>query len=238
MTEFTTWRSLVDGAEISAIPDSEGEHQYNFENDELTTIPDEIGTEDLAFESLNWQTGAGVGDVYVLFGGDTSATFSDDEVFDFLLDQNGTIGVWVKPTSSDEFDGIIGTDIGTDETRHFAVGVGGTDEWRVCCNIDGDTRTTGGNRQNDEWQFLAMVVEKGEEVRGYEAIPGTGYDVNNYGSTGISSDSASSWRRTPTYGEAGRDGWDGGGDLCFIDSEPLSESELQRWVDDTKRFYE
>ena len=56
MTEFTTWRSLVDGKEIIAIPDSEvnPDHRYVAANEDLTqgesmsTLTDMVGDDNLS----------------------------------------------------------------------------------------------------------------------------------------------------------------------------------------------
>ena len=54
MTEFTTWRSLVDGAEIAAIPDSEDLHSAYFaDNLELNENDDVIEWQDQGDDSLD-----------------------------------------------------------------------------------------------------------------------------------------------------------------------------------------
>ena len=73
MTEFTTWRSLVDGAEIIAIPDSV-ENQHLKDDWTETQWPDSVGDADLSVSNLSFDSQAFAGTGGVAASGDGDAT--------------------------------------------------------------------------------------------------------------------------------------------------------------------
>ena len=54
MTEFTTWRSLVDGEEISTIPDSELDHRWKMDEGSGSTLSDSVGSVSATLNGATW----------------------------------------------------------------------------------------------------------------------------------------------------------------------------------------
>ena len=68
MSNFTTWRSLVDGEEVGGIPDS-GVHQWPFDEGSGTTLTDAIGNDDGTLNGGAWTSGTYEGGEAIDFDG-------------------------------------------------------------------------------------------------------------------------------------------------------------------------
>ena len=105
MTEFTTWRSLVDGAEISVIPDSGvGQNSiaiWNFADDDDTSIlSDQIGDFDGDIRGMDYVDDDDAGRTVGHFDG------VDDDVIGMGLPTFAeySIGLIIKPINSEDLD--------------------------------------------------------------------------------------------------------------------------------------
>ena len=105
MTEFTTWRSLVDGAEISAIPDSA---EFYWINDSFgNPWIDEIVDREMTADNLSEST---VNDTNTISNGGDFET-ADVSEFESILDSGFAIEFVIATTNND--DHIWGTIDGT-----------------------------------------------------------------------------------------------------------------------------
>ena len=113
MTEFTTWRSLVDGAEITAIPDSVLLQYFATQvTGGDTTWPDDNGVKDMS-----------------LTGDETDTTLSDgSEALSFDTSDVGTI----DPPTALEGDGL------QEFAFEFAIQTTQTDQGQIIRADDGD----------------------------------------------------------------------------------------------------
>ena len=104
MVDFTggTWRSLIDGSEVSAIPDTQNlQHRYASSelafavNDEVNPWPDEVGSEDLSGTGPTYQEGINSNpSVRYDAVGDTHQATSNS-AWSFLSDGSAFSAYWV-----------------------------------------------------------------------------------------------------------------------------------------------
>ena len=179
MTEFTTWRSLVDGAEIDVIPDSGLLHHYDWSDDSTTTttVPDLQGNEDLtgAFSDLN-------GDI----NGVQAGTF--DGTDDVVTNGNSTsqpiiIFFVIDPVDTGDITSRI---LNSDNTR-FRLGLRWQDD---NYNVDAGESVQGGS-PSDSPQILVGEYDGSNSsgrLNGSEILSGDagsesidGYNVGNDG---------------------------------------------------------
>ena len=115
MSDFTTWRSLVDGEEIGVIPDSEVFHPID--EGSGTTWADANGDRDASFNSLEWieDSDAFGGQKAKTDGVDGSGTISYDELGSEL--QDFALAFTVETTDEAVLFSYEGDDIGEGEQR-------------------------------------------------------------------------------------------------------------------------
>ena len=143
MTEFTTWRSLVDGEEISAIPDSEADHQWNYTAGSGTTVEDTIGSLDAEYTSISWGSSAGADDTHGLLDGvndyaDLGSSTRSDWAH-FIQDGEGTLFAWVNPEDASDIHQVFNSD--TSDTNSIMLGIVNDDGFRVQTVADGSGAT-------------------------------------------------------------------------------------------------
>lgn len=231
----------------SAIPDSGGTHQWNFDEGSGTTVADYIGSLDGTVNGATWQTGAGVGDAHLSLDGSNDyidLPGSQSEVTYFHNQGEGTLAIWIYPEdASSGLQMLYGTeftsrkpnvsiDIRDGNQTTFTVGTGsGTSD---VARIDASYFPP-----LNEWTFIAGTMD-GSTMRLYEA-ESSNYNLNQIGSDSVSTTGGGDLVRSINIG-AEQNGsqrfFEGSMDLPFIDNQGRSESDLQQWVDDTKEFYE
>ena len=228
-----------------AIPDSEGFHQWNYDNWSGTLVPDEIGDLDADFTDISTGSDEGAGDTYgILDGVDDYGELGSvsRSAFSIFVESSpeATAFSWVKPADTTDIHLIFGSQI-TSSTRTFNFGV--RDGGKVYSRAnDGDTdlwNFESGDIDVDEWSAVVIVAD-GDTARLY-AAEAPDYEVTELDTESISGGSSGDLERKVDIGreQAGDQRyWDGGLDLQFIHGSALSEAQLQSFVDDSKVFYE
>ena len=247
MSNFTTWRSLVDGEEIDRIPDSEGTHQWNADEGSGSTLTDSIGSLDGTINNATWQTNStGAGDAYLLYDGvDDYVDLESTTAFASLRDNvEGTIFAWHRLDSADTgtYQTLLASNTSTSDTDFSFNLNDGDNQYEAWLTLNDDhERVTGGSPNDNvgDWVAYAWVVD-GSGMELFTATPGE-YDVSLVGTSSKPSSTSNNWDNNMTVGSrnaSGRQSFDGAIDLSFFDSDPWSESELQDFIDDSKQFYE
>ena len=249
MVDFTggTWRSLIDGQEVSAIPDSGGTHQWNYDEGSGDTFADSIATLDgTLVNNPSWASDAGAGGSYVVLNGTDQygdlGSESRTEFTHFTENGVGTWAKWIKPANttdrmsvavSTSDSAFVGTELRVDS---------GEVQWR-CYTGDGNFPwvSDGGSYSADDWIFVAGTAD-GSDAFTYLAEP-PDYDVLQVGSDEINTGELTSqdFDNNVEIGRSANDGsnhFEGGIGLDFTDNSSRTQSNLQEWVDDTKGFYE
>jgi len=240
MVDFTggTWRSLIDGSEVSAIPDSGGDHQWNTNEGGGTTLTDSIGDLNGSINGPSWETGGGTHDVYLFYDG------SDDYVdlgsqsqsaLSSVVEAPATICAWI----------YVSEDVSSDRLNIFATettsnGNNFNFQWREDNNefwlqvAPDDFRLNGGSITYDEWIPTAFTISSSE---GNLYV---GENMDNVDSGAYAPSSGDLEHNVKIGGESDSlvARFYGGIDLSFYEEREWSRSELQDWVDDTKKFYE
>ena len=139
MTEFTTWRSLVDGAEIFDIPDSGDTHQWPYSEGEGTTVEDFIGDLDGTINGASW-----VDDSDAVGG--HALRFDEDNVnIDATTDLNPeessfSYAITIDIDSTDPTQVAV-THISTQSTDHLlSLGTHDGNEWFWGVMVDGNSQ--------------------------------------------------------------------------------------------------
>ena len=243
MTEFTTWRSLVDGEIISGIPDSGGTHQWNFDEASGSTVADSIGSLDGEINGASWQTDLGAGDAYLSFDGTDDFvdldTASQSAFTHFTENGEGTLFAWVNPDAVDNIRAIFSSTPISDEVGiTFTIRDGG-DVRGAIFDGSGDEMAnltaTDAITTSDGWIPLAMVAD-GSTIRIYGDNPITELNSGSIsGGTTDDFDSNVSFGRRTSLDDSY---FDGGIDLPWTDEVARSESALQSFVDDSAQFYD
>ena len=225
-----------------AIPDSEADHQWNFDQGSGTLIEDVIGNEDADFTGGTWESNVGAGDyAFVLDGTDDKADMSDDMLTGFKTDVEGTVFSWVRNDDRDDRMYIIGTQNVTGSGTNFALGFH-DNNYSFNLTLDG---SRGWVEQGDpesnvgDWVALAATIDN-SEVTLYVAEP-SGYSLTELGTDDSPSSTSDDWDNPVAFGydpNGDNEYYEGALDLTFAEERTWSESELQGFVDDTKHFYE
>ena len=157
MSNFTTWRSLVDGVGISAIPDSEvGQNTiafYNFTDDDDTNVlEDQVGDFDATISGMNYVQDSDAGRIVGDFDGtDDSATgMGIPSLSEF------SIGLVVKPRSVDD----RGNALSLRDNNEFDIRYEDGD-WQIGGPFD--PITLSGSATTDTWQSVVCLWD-GSEV--------------------------------------------------------------------------
>ena len=231
---------------IDAIPDSGGSHQWNHDEGEGTTLSDAIGGLDGAINGATWTSGAGTEDVYLDYDGTDDFTDlgsgSRSALSHFVNDGAGTILFWINPDTiaSSGVNYIAGTAF-TGSARSLIFAARDGDDWffRATTSSDVVWDIQGGSADTNEWAAVAGVAD-GSDVFIYEAKP-PDYDVTQVASATVGDTEGGDLEQNVNIGRETDNEtrhWDGGIDLAFTDTSAKSQSELQTFVDDSKKFYE
>ena len=221
--------------EGDAIPDSEADHQWNYEEGSGTVVSDSIGSLDLDYSGISqWDPSAGARDTHaVLDGVDDGANIGDSVLTHFISDVTGTIFQWAYWDDSGQ-NYLWVSDV-TRSGNGFHIRVD-----RTRLTVGGDTAEASGSTPPiDEWIAYAMVAD-GSSLYHYRAEP-PDYDVTLIDSATAPSSGSGTWDDDVGvhFRPVADDIHFGGGvDLAFADSIGWSESQLQQFVDDSKQFYE
>ena len=157
MSDFTTWRSLVDGEEIGVIPDLEGLHEWLFDEGQGGTAQDRVGDADFDLTSIGWESGVGVGDYVIDFGGDGHMTVADHDLDDW--GDSGGVIMQIYPRDESDFDTFYHQ---TNDDRVYMTYDGGDDDWIIGIgDIAGDTFGLGAVNWN-EWNGIALFWDNGD----------------------------------------------------------------------------
>lgn len=133
---FSTWRSLVDGSEVSRILDSVVT-QYQFEDDsDTTTATDAVGSNDATLNGGSFDSDAADGSFAWLSDGSSDYGISQNTVdLSALGDTVGAgVGGYLKPSDTGVFQYPIGWDAGSG--NYLYVTITDTDEWRSVFRSD------------------------------------------------------------------------------------------------------
>ena len=231
MTEFTTWRSLVDGAEISAIRDSVVT-QYEYEDESDTTVAvDSIGNNDATITGAAYTSSdAIVGDFSLRHDGTDDVTVSENTVdlvalgdadgfelsayinLDGTSDSDGYLFAWSSSPDSDTQPGV-GLQERDDSVRTILTvdgnnTIGNEVSVSLTDNIHASVQVT----QSDITLYLNNIAE--DTTSHSEDITNIGAQEYRTGHAGVS----------PEYANLIIDDFSAA-------SEPLSDSERQSLVD-------
>ena len=168
MSDFTTWRSLVDGEEIGVIPDSVESH-WPVGSDDTSTATDTVGDIDLAVNgpTLVTDSDSADGHHYSLDGSDYLGLddTDDDEIFKNL--DEFTMLLWVLAEDDQEFEfrffGHMDNDgSGSASNNSWMISVVDSEDWRVQIS---DEVVFSGDYTNDiltaEWLLLTLRFDEG-----------------------------------------------------------------------------
>ena len=235
----------VDGRAVArrAIPDSQGDHQWDTIEGSGTLVEDTIGNLNADFTGLNWQTGAGTNDVFsVLNGVDEFADMGADAFTSFITDAEGTLFRALKVDSDASGSLSPYASQNTSSGNNFSTRVNLTDnEYSFSLAVDGVFETiAGGTPKVDEWVILAFVQDA-EGMHIYEAPASDNFNFSQVATSSNDPSAASGqWNNSVSIGrETGNDRWyfDGGHDYGFYAPAGRSQSNLQSIVDDLAGFY-
>jgi len=231
----------------SLIPDSEGDHQWNYTEGSGTEVNDSIGSLDLDFTSISgWPTDAGVGGTYAqLDGSNDFAILGNDAWTSFITQSEGTFFSWLKLPDDTSQDGdLAGTDLSSDGSDFLCRVNVNDNEFGWTLTID-DNRVDviGGSPQNllDEWIATAWVADA-TDMYLYVADASDDYTIREVASSSAPPSGSGNWDNDVAIGTQG-DGLgdralEAGIDLQFFDSIGQSQSQIQSFVDSSKRFYD
>jgi len=244
MTNFTTWRSLIDGEETITIPDSVVNQMvswWHYSEGSGTTVADDVGTLDASFTGLDWSSDFGFEGHYgILDGVDDYGELGSDSKSELSFPLNTGVFSFFSwfNTHSEQTQMVISSDVGGTNMRwNFSI-IDGKYSVRLYFNGPSAQIDTG-NITVNEWVALAATGD-GDTLELYVAEP-PDYEITLLGDTSISGDTTSGSLDEPVALGARHDGsdpFDGFLDNQFIGDESLSESQFQEWVDATKGNYE
>ena len=241
MSNFTTWRSLVDGEEIVAIPDSGADHYYPVTAGSGPTIEDVNGNVDLTDYNGSWVSGEGIGEVYAdLDGVDNMADTARSNAT--WGNQTLTVTVWTKPASTT--DRLLSSNVDGDTIAWDFRDGGETFQLNDGSTGGGNISLSGSFSVNtNDWNFLAGTVNISTNEASFYAA-----DVNDTNTTEVDN--------TSDYGDGNNrfddadhltlgasndppgDFFEGGVDaIQYFAGEEKSKSDIDAWFNDTKEFY-
>ena len=232
---------------VPDIPDSVIYHA-EFSEGSGTTVSDSVGNLDADFNSISWQSDAGLEGFYgELDGTDDFGSLgsaSHDVLTHFPQNEPATFNLWIKPDSITSRGHYFGN-----RFRTATVGFGGevSDGDLTTYIVDGSGSTlasTGGSPTNwndGDWTAVAVTTDGGE-LNVYGATPANNYNLENVATTSFGTGTTDDLTHDIEIGRDGHNGgrrYFGGGidDIRYHNVE-RSQSELQDWVDSTKSNYE
>ena len=242
MAPFGASRAGLMSTRVDAIPDSGGTHQWDTNEGSGSTLADSIGALDGAINGATWQSGDGTDDVYLNYDGiDDHVSLgpeSQSEFTHFTDELEGTIFFWIKPT---QLDGstytILGGSASSSEVGAlFRIDGSDSLNWRGSSTNWWNVQSSGIGLSEDSWQPVAATSD-GSTARIYHGDP-----IDEKANGSLSGGSSDDWTDPIEIGREARDGgqnpFEGGIDIGFVDDSARSTSELQNFVDDTRKFYE
>ena len=246
MVDFTggTWRSLIDGSEVAAIPDSDLSHYWTFAESGVEDTEDVNGDIDMAVNDGTWQSDQGIGDNYLAYeSGDepsraTSANFGTATATMMMWFRPDTTGYQVFASTNNSTQGVAFR-YDLDDNREISLFLNNAD--------GGGNLTIGGGTlftvDVGEWAFMAGTWELATN----EGILYAGKSTD---------DSITQVDSTTSYDDGGGDiagadkitvgrNQDGGNEFTGAIDAPqygidqvLSQSDIDRFFNDSKEFYQ
>ena len=220
--------------EGDAIPDSGGDHQWDYDDGEGTEVGDSIGSLTLNYTGISWVVNGGVGDAYAeLDGVDDYASVDNDNFTHFISGPEGTVFLSARIDSPNDRRQLFGTERSGDNNN---LSIEHTDGgYQSSLTIGGTSvAVDGGSVPAGEWVVLAWVVDS-NNVTLYEAAP-PDYDLTQINSGTTPPAGSGNWEFDVQFGREVDDRryHDGGFDYSFVDSNARNVSDLQTIVDDIK----
>lgn len=238
---------IVSGRSLtrSVVPISGADHQWNYTNRSETVVEDIIGDAAANYNNLSWGSDSGPRNMYAVLDGDNDvADLGDGTASDwlhFVSQRKGTLFSWIKPTTLSGTQYIISAGYdGSQANRSISFRL--NDDTIEINVFDGEGNKLyehrGGSISASDWSAVAMTVD-GNTSKLY--MPESdNHTVTEVSSSSVSSDQGSGdLDGNAKFGDAEfLDGSYGGGkSVTFKDSDYWPESNLQGFVDDTKKFY-
>ena len=241
MSDFTTWRSLVDGEEIGVIPDSGGSHQWNLDEGEGDTVNPARGSLTGSISGASWNGEAGVGGFVLEFSDDDLVDFgseSQNESKHFAEDGVGAVPIVFNTNDSAARQHCIGYSVGgTDDAQWQVLLWDGSFRFR-CIDDNGSFMwdIEAGTVPQDDYVFY-LATANGSTASIYEAqFPNP--DLSEVDSASISGGTSfESHNENLTLSDP-NDIVDGFLDIPVIDDEGWSQQRGQDWADNIAEFYE
>ena len=227
---------------IDAIPDSQGNNQWNFAEGSGTTVADEIGDVTLEFNSLSWGSGEGVDDNYaILDGSNDFANVGNDVFTSFITEPEGTFFFWHRVDQTNEFQSLVASDFTQSDTDIF-FGIDGDNRYTIRLTINSDSeeiRQGDASANEGDWVALCLIVDPTEMELLIAEAPN--YELNSLGTSPTPSSSSGSW--TNDVGVGGRPvssdlNFGGGLSYSFYDSDAREISDLQNIIDATDSLFD
>ena len=244
MQEYEHWKSLVDLQEYPALPDSGGNHQWDFTEGSDSFVADVNGDLNADFTSISWATGSGTDNVFAELDGENYADLGSEsrpKLSHFVRDGKGTAFAWVKPSDSSDMRAIYGTNFSNSDASIMLWKRGDNDDYQWYCGNGDDSNVwnISGGEPSTDWVALAGTAD-GSTAQLYIAEP-PDYSISEIGTESVSGTRDVDLDTNVYIGRPADNperNWDGGIDLSFIDDKGWTESELQSFVDDSKELYE
>ena len=243
MSDFTTWRSLVDGEEIGVIPDSGGTHQWNADEGSESTLADAIGNLTGTRSTPEWRSDAGVGGHYLHFGGEDAVTLENggrSELSHWINDGVGTYVCWINRDETGTRHMLVG---GNRESGKKELSISIEDDDSISADMHTSNGkpidVSGGSVLDDGWVCIAVTAD-GEDCFIYHTDEN--HHLDQKSSASIETDDLESGDLDDDvqFGErtSDSDGLVGGFDVPWFDDVGRSETDLQSFVDDSKQFFD
>jgi len=192
MTEFTTWRSLVDGAEITDIPDSVVTRWAYEDDTDTTTAIDSVGSNDGnitlgsgSFDSAN----AKCGQFALNSDGEDTEVVSQNALNLFTTgDQNGcSLATYVNMDNSGDTIHFAGWG---DDTQDYLSIVAQDNTYRAQVSVDNNLTTAdSGVAPSESWDHVVGAIDANDVwiiIDGTEqARSAHGVDPSNIGSANL-----------------------------------------------------
>ena len=219
-----------------AIPDSGGDHQWNFEEGSATNVKDSIGSLDAPFTDITWESGAGAGDVHgVLDGTDDYANLGTQSAFTHLINDGvGSVAWWVKIDSDSDQYAVLGTQL-SEQTTSFGFWVDtGSPKFTMS---DGSgayaVDVSGGSFAADMWHMMGARLD-GDECHIYA-------DGELVVSETIDNTTTGEWATYNVHIGAFDGGsnrlYGGGIDIGFVASVDIGDQGMIDWYNDTEGLF-
>lgn len=217
MVNFTTWRSLVDGAEYTGIPDSVVNH-WPTDEGSGTVLTDNVGNIDGSISGPAWTSlSDAVGDYYLSYDGSDDLVSLGQDTLNAVYSGDWTFTAFVKPSSTGSYKGVLGHYDGSTGTR---VEMDSNDN--LALTYDGVSYVPSTlSMAADTWYFIAVRYDSSASVVDFRLNDTE--DNGNSLSNPVNSTGAD-W--TIGFSRSGYF-WDGGIDEATFADSYLSDSDIQ-----------